>query len=106
MIHKLRQDVAVNRQRTNTYASQKRREETRTKIELGGLVHKSQLSAILDIDLGDNLHGNPQNWEKEALILGALIDAREKLLHDENEDFRRHIKRLGELSLKYDAMKI
>ncbi len=106
MIHELRRELSVQSYKKETASQQKRREETRTKIELGGLVCKSQFTEILNIELGDSLHGNPENWEKEAIILGALIDARERLLHEENEGFRTHIKRLGELSLKYDAMKI
>jgi Conjugal transfer protein TraD len=51
--------------------SEARKKDTRDKIELGGLVVKAGL-----------------RFEKRALLLGALIDLRERLKSDDNERSR------------------
>ena len=50
-----------------------RRKETREKIQLGGLIVKAGL-----------------RLEKRAVILGALIDATERMTNDPNERARPH----------------
>ncbi len=82
-----------------TQSKQRRASETRTKIAYGGLVHKSNLPSYLGLELGDEIHNNPDNWEREAIILGALIDAYENILNDPGK--RDHYQFLGEKSLKY-----
>lgn len=52
-------------------ASDARKKDTRDKIELGGLIVKAGL-----------------RFEKRALLLGALIDLRERLKSDDNERSR------------------
>jgi len=54
-----------------TTTSDARRQDTREKIELGGLVVKAGL-----------------RYEKRALLLGALIDLRQRLKVDEMERAR------------------
>ena len=51
--------------------SDARKKDTRDKIELGGLIVKAGL-----------------RFEKRALLLGALIDLRERLKSDDNERTR------------------
>ena len=48
--------------------SEKRRKDTREKIQLGGLIAKAGL-----------------RYEKRALLLGLLIDGAERIKGDENE---------------------
>jgi hypothetical protein len=51
--------------------SEARKKDTRDKIELGGLIVKAGL-----------------RFEKRALLLGALIDLRDRLKSDDNERTR------------------
>ena len=81
-----------------THSKQKRAAETRTKIEYGGLVHKSNLPSYLGLELGDSIHIE-KNYEEESIILGALIEAYETILND--PDKRDHYQFLGKKSLKY-----
>lgn len=106
MLHRIQQTEAQLKTKLVKSVSDKRRSETRTKIELGGLVHKSELTKVLGITLGDELHSNPDHWEKEAILLGALIDIREKLLSENGEQLKTEFKKQGEISLKYDALKL
>ncbi|TCN26947.1 type IV conjugative transfer system coupling protein TraD [Sinorhizobium americanum] len=54
-----------------TTTSDARKKDTREKIELGGLIFKAGL-----------------RYEKRALLLGLLIDARRRLKEDEQERSR------------------
>ena len=81
-----------------TQSKQKRASETRTKIAYGGLVHKSNLPSYLGLELGDEIHIE-ENYEKESIILGALIDAYENIVNDPEQKDRYQF--LGEKSLKY-----
>ena len=81
-----------------TQSKQRRAAETRTKIAYGGLVHKSNLPSFLGLELGDEVHIQ-ENYEKEAIILGALIEAYEKI--QENPEQRDIYKIIVEQSLKY-----
>ena len=81
-----------------TQSKQRRASETRTKIAYGGLVHKSNLPSYLGLELGDDVH-QEKNYAKEAIILGALIEAYENITND--PEMREHYRFLGEKSLKY-----
>lgn len=59
-----------------------RKQDTRRKIQLGGLVKKAGL---------DN--------ETTAVLYGLLLDAQEKLQGDEAEDFRHEWRVKGDLAL-------
>ena len=83
-----------------TQSQQRRASETRTKIAYGGLVHKSNLPSYLGLELGDQVHIE-ENYEKEAIILGALIDAYENILSDPYGDKKEYYRFLGEKSLKH-----
>lgn len=56
---------------SKTVTSDARKKDTRDKIELGGLIVKAGL-----------------RFEKRALLLGALIDLRERLKSDDGERSR------------------
>ena len=81
-----------------TQSKQRRASETRTKIAYGGLVHKSNLPSYLGLELGDEVHIE-EHYEKEAIVLGALIDAYENIVNDPS--MRDHYQFLGEKSLKH-----
>lgn len=59
-----------------------RKQDTRRKIQLGGLVKKAGLDE-----------------ETTAVIYGLLLDARERLMNDDAEDIRRSWKIKGDLAL-------
>lgn len=100
-MNEIGRQLATVKTKTLSLSKQKRAAETRTKIEYGGLVHRSPLPAYLGLKLGDSLHDNPENWEKEAIILGALIEAYHTLVADSSGEVKKKYRFLGEKSLKY-----
>lgn len=70
-----------------------RKGETRTKIQLGGLVLKSGLADHLGVTPGDDLQLDALKHEDAQLILGALVDALSRLKDDEDVKEKWH--RLG-----------
>lgn len=64
-------------------ATQARKKDTREKIELGGLIAKAGL-----------------RYEKRALLLGMLIDARQRIAGEDNE--RTRLMKIGEQALGRD----
>lgn len=76
---------AINNQ-ISLYASKKRlttnhqrKAETRTKIQLGGILIKSGITDFFSISVGSDLQLDEQEREKVMLLLGALIEMNEKL---------------------------
>lgn len=59
-----------------------RRAETRTKIQLGGLLLKSGLVDQLEIAQGSDLQQDVDARENATLLLGALIDLSQSLRAD------------------------
>lgn len=55
----------------------KRKAETRTKIQLGGLLIKSGLVGAFSIQIGADLQLDEQEREKAMILLSALIDFRQ-----------------------------
>lgn len=86
-----------------------RKLETRTKIQLGGLVLKSGLADLLHIMPGDDLQSNASKYEDAQILLGALIEASERLIQQEDmKDFwktlgKMHILKSADDKLKYAA---
>lgn len=62
-----------------------RRARTRTLIQLGGLVEKSGLADLLDIELGQDLQQDEECFEANAVLLGGLIELKNMLRQDANE---------------------
>lgn len=52
-----------------------RKKETRTKIQLGGLLLKSGLTELLGIDQGDDLQLDFAKKDKAYVLLGILADS-------------------------------
>lgn len=59
-----------------------RKQETRTKIQLGGLILKSGLADLLKIKQGDDLQLDALHRDKAHMLLGILLDAVEKFNSD------------------------
>jgi len=65
------------------HAAQERKKDTREKIELGGLIAKAGL-----------------RYEKRALLLGLLIDGKQRIGGDEAE--RARLMEIGEQAFGHD----
>lgn len=62
-----------------------RKLETRTKIQLGGLIIKSGLADLLNIEPGDDLQSDSAKHDDAHIILGLLVEACEKLYHEDHQ---------------------
>ncbi len=62
-----------------------RRAQTRTKIQLGGLIQKAGLLEPLGLHPGDDLQRDEQNFDAVATLMGAFLDLSEPLHHDETQ---------------------
>ncbi len=51
-----------------------RRARTRTLIQLGGLVEKAGLTDLFNLELGQDLQTEDENFDDVAALLGAFID--------------------------------
>ncbi|MBY0291793.1 MAG: conjugal transfer protein TraD [Alphaproteobacteria bacterium] len=60
-------------------STSRRKAETRTKIQLGGLVIKSGLTNVFSIAAGADLQLDSEAREKATLLLGALIETSQNL---------------------------
>jgi hypothetical protein len=60
-----------------------RKSRTRTLIQLGGIVTKAGLLEPLELDLGDDLQKDEQNFDAVATLMGAFLDLSDPLYHDE-----------------------
>ena len=60
-----------------------RRAQTRTKIQLGGLVQKAGLLEPLGIHPGDDLQKDEQIFDEVATLMGAFCDLSQLLQKDE-----------------------
>ncbi len=74
----------ISRARSQKMNSQNihRRAETRTKIQLGGLLLKADLVDQFEIVLGSDLQQDVDAREKATLLLGSLIDLSQRLQAD------------------------
>ena len=57
-----------------------RKAETRTKIQLGGLLIKSGLAEVFSIPPRADLQLDEEGREKATILLGALIDMRQNIV--------------------------
>lgn len=85
--------------RKKQFNTAERRADTRTKIQLGGLVIKSGLADLLNIQPGDDLQLYDDHFDKAAILLGALLEASEFL-----DDKKKEWQLRGRNNLKYDAL--
>lgn len=61
-----------------------RKSHTRTKIQLGGLLLKSGLTELLDIDQGDDLQLDLLKKDKAYILLGILADSYNSLKDEDS----------------------
>lgn len=60
-----------------------RKTRTRTLIQLGGLVEKSGLLSLLELNLGDDLQRDPECFESVATLMGALGEIQDRLSRED-----------------------
>lgn len=70
-----------NKQKKHTDSLRKMR--TRTLIQLGGLIEKSGMTAFFNIELGEDLQADLDQYDKAATLLGFLSETLEEF--DENK---------------------
>ena len=61
-----------------------RKSHTRTKIQLGGLIIKSGLADLLEINLGDDLQLDLDQRDKSYIILGILDEVTRQIQNDKS----------------------
>lgn len=66
-----------------------RKAETRTKIQLGGLLLKSGLAEIFSISPGTDLQLDEEGREKATILLGALIDMGQNIASAHSKPFQK-----------------
>jgi len=71
--------VSFHKSKQNSFSKTQRKAETRTKIQLGGLLIKSGLADWFSIQVGSDLQLDEEEKEKATLLLGALIDMSKNL---------------------------
>jgi len=62
-----------------------RKSRTRTLIQLGGLIEKTNLLEPLDLTLGDDLQKNESLFDNVAILAGALADIYPLLKNDREQ---------------------
>ena len=67
-----------------------RKSHTRTKIQLGGLIIKSGLADLLEINLGDDLQLDLDQRDKSYIILG-ILDAVTKQIQNDNSSMSYYL---------------
>jgi hypothetical protein len=82
-----------------SFDSSQRKAETRTKIQLGGLIFKSGLADLLGIEPGEDMQFEVASLEKAAIVLGILIDA---TIHMNEKKYEWEF--IGRKNLKYEFL--
>ncbi len=72
-----------------------RKAENRTKIQLGGLILKSDLADYLEIEPGDDLQLDRVAREKATTLLGVLLYITEQLKNDPEDNLKQECSHLG-----------
>ena len=72
-----------------------RKAETRTKVQLGGLILKSGLASFLEIEPGDDLQLDLLSREKATTLLGVLLYMTDQLNNDVDGSIKQECDHLG-----------
>ena len=71
--------LAFQSSRKALFSKNQRKAETRSKIQLGGLLIKSGIVSKFAIHIGSDLQLDPDQQEKATVLLGALIEMNQNL---------------------------
>jgi len=74
-----KKQLAFQTSRNALFSKNQRKADTRTKIQLGGLLIKSGLTSKFEIHIGSDLQLDPDAQEKATLLLGALLEMNQNL---------------------------
>lgn len=86
--------IAHYTRKTKFISKLQRKAETRTKIQLGGLLIKSGLADLFSITVGADLQMDIEEREKATLLLGALMDIAQHIsLNEANKEEWLHLGR-------------
>lgn len=72
-----------------------RKAETRTKVQLGGLILKSGLASFLEIESGDDLQLDLIARNKATTLLGVLLYMTDQLNNDVDGSLKQECDHLG-----------
>lgn len=72
-----------------------RKAETRTKVQLGGLILKSGLASFLEIELGEDLQLDFIAREKATTLLGVLLYITDQLNNNVDGSLKQECDHLG-----------
>lgn len=73
-VNAINKKISFYKAKKSSRINQQRKAETRTKIQLGGLLIKSGLTDLFSISPGTDLQLQEEEREKATLLLGALIE--------------------------------
>ncbi|WP_156962243.1 conjugal transfer protein TraD [Candidatus Paracaedibacter symbiosus] len=82
-----------------------RKAENRTKIQLGGLLLKSGLADLLQIELGNDLQLDPLAREKATTLLGVLLYMTDQLQNDVDGSLKQECDHLGMKAMMQQFLK-
>ena len=82
-----------------------RKAENRTKIQLGGLILKSGLAELLEINPGDDLQLDPIGREKATILLGVLLYITEQLKNDVDGSLKQECDHLGMKAMRQQFLR-
>ncbi len=71
--------LAFQTSKKTLFSKNQRKAETRSKIQLGGLLIKSGIASKFAIHIGSDLQLDPDQQEKATVLLGALIEMNQNL---------------------------
>ncbi|AIL13756.1 hypothetical protein IM40_10150 (plasmid) [Candidatus Paracaedimonas acanthamoebae] len=83
-----------------------RKAENRTKIQLGGLILKSGLAELLEINPGDDMQLDSLARERATTLLGVLLNATEQLQNDPDGTLKQECSHRGMKAMHQQFMRL
>jgi hypothetical protein len=99
-------DLEHQKHKLKRFEVSDRKAENRTKIQLGGLILKSGLASLLEIDPGDDLQLDPIAREKSTTLLGVLLNATEQLQNDPDGTLKQECAHRGMKAMHQQFMRL
>lgn len=73
---------------------------TRTLIQMGGLIHLTEIPSYFDIELGDDLQTNQYKKDSALMLLGLLLTVAEQMPPSLSNERQTELKHKGILFMK------
>jgi hypothetical protein len=93
------------KRKSRRFETNDRKAENRTKIQLGGLILKSGLATLLEIEPGDDLQLDLIAREKASTLLGALLYVTEQLQNDQGNALKQECSHRGMKAMHQQFLK-